>query len=89
MTDQTTLARHAALVDDMGQALGVDLDEEVLRGSLTPDTLVDAVLSCTNCTNPAQCRGWLDRQEGVAVMPPEYCRNSDLLLPLRDAAAKR
>lgn len=89
MTTQTTMAKHAALVDDMGQALGVDLQEEMLRGALDPDTLVDTVLSCTNCTDPTACRAWLTLQEDVAETTPGFCRNTDLLLRLRDAADAR
>ena len=89
MTTQSTLAKHAALVDDMGRALGVDLEEEMLRGALRPDTLVDAVLSCTNCTDPGKCRAWLSQQDGLSETTPSYCRNTDVLVPLRDAAAKR
>lgn len=89
MTTQSTLAKHAALVDDMGSALGVDLEEEVLRGALDPSVLVDAVLSCTNCTDPSHCSAWLAAQTDVAETTPGYCRNTDLLLRLRDEAAKR
>ncbi len=89
MPTQTMLAKHAALVDDMGEALGVDLEEKVLRGDLTPDTLVDAVLSCTNCTDPEACRKWLDTQQGTAATTPGYCRNTELLEGLRDGALRR
>jgi hypothetical protein len=89
MTQHTTLAKHAALVDDMGHALGVDLEEEVLRGSVTPDRLVDAVLSCTNCTDPTRCRAWLDGREGIASATPDYCRNDNLFEGLRAVVEKR
>lgn len=89
MTQHTTLAKHAALVDDMGHALGLDLQEEVLRGSVTPERLVDAVLSCANCTDPTRCRAWLDGRDGTASATPEYCRNDDLFAGLRDATGKR
>lgn len=89
MTNTTILAKHAALVDDMGQALGVDLEEKVLRGDLAPDDLVDAVLSCSNCTDPGKCRAWLDSRESVAATTPGYCRNTELLEGLRDGVARR
>ena len=45
MQNNETIKRHAGLVDDMATTLGVDLEEAVLRGEITPDEVVDAVLS--------------------------------------------
>lgn len=89
MTSETQLAKHAALVDEMGTALGVDLEEQVLRGELTPDDLVDAVLSCTNCTDPERCQQWLAQREGVAETPPGYCRNTEMFDRLRAETPSR
>lgn len=83
MSETTQMARHAALVDKMSTALGVDLEESVLRAQLRPDTLVDAVLSCTNCTNPGACETWLATRDGVEQQPPGYCRNTGLFAALK------
>lgn len=47
MPSNTTIRRHAVLVDRMATALGRDLEEEVMRGRLSPDDLPDMVLRCT------------------------------------------
>lgn len=76
------LKRHAALVDRMAGALGLDLEEQALRGRLSIDELTDAVLRCTGCSDPAYCSGWLERT-AKAVAPPGYCRNRELFAGLR------
>lgn len=81
MSNPQTLRKHAALVDRMSGAVGVDLEEMILRGQLQGATLGDAVLGCTGCTNPEGCGHWLDRQEGIdgtADATPDFCRNSSL-----------
>lgn len=81
MQNNQTLRSHAALVDRMADAVGVDLEEMIMRGQLQIATLGDAVLGCTGCTNPGACRKVLDAQEaGGAAMDaaPDYCRNGDL-----------
>ncbi|MEB8388101.1 DUF6455 family protein [Rhodobacteraceae bacterium KMM 6894] len=86
MSDPQTLREHAALVDRMSGAAGVDLEEMILRGQLQIDTLGDAVLACTGCANPEGCRHWLDRQErtgDVAETSPGFCRNTDLFRALK------
>jgi hypothetical protein len=81
MQNQTTLKRHAGLVDQMAGQLGLDLEEEVLRGNLRPDEVPDLVLSCTNCTNPDDCERWLAENDG-AQATPSYCRNAKLFAQL-------
>lgn len=82
MHDTKTLRRHAALVDRMATARGVDLEESMLRGKLSIPELDDAVLSCTGCTQPCACESWLDDQTAVAAASPSYCRNADLFSDL-------
>lgn len=77
MQSQTTLKRHAALVDDMARARGIDLEEVMLRGKLTMSELEDAVLRCTSCTSVDACKHWLAKQDGSAPGVLGYCRNSD------------
>jgi hypothetical protein len=81
MANPQTLREHAALVYRMSDAVGVDLEEMILRGQLQTDTLGDAVLGCTGCSNPTGCGHWLDDRErtsGVAKTSPGFCRNTDL-----------
>lgn len=81
MQNSQTMRRHAALVDRMADAVGVDLQEMIMRGQLQISTLGDAVLGCTGCTNPGACRQVLEAQEAGGAMlegAPEYCRNGDL-----------
>lgn len=85
MPDDLRIARHATLVDWMATSQGVDLEEAILRGALTEEARTDAVLSCTNCTNPGDCEGWLAAQSGApaASSPPGYCRNTGLFATLK------
>lgn len=78
MQSPSTLKRHAALVDSMADARGVDLQEQALRGNVSTDEITDAVLSCTNCTSPEACTGWLARQTQPSSTSPDYCRNTSL-----------
>lgn len=78
MPANLTYKRHADLVDRMANALGLDLEEKIMEGKLQIDTLGDAVLRCTGCTDPTACEGWLATVEGVAPEAPGMCRNVDL-----------
>ncbi|MFU8883335.1 MAG: DUF6455 family protein [Rhodobacterales bacterium] len=88
-----TLRHHADLVDKMAGALGVDLEESVMRGDLSPDALPDMVLRCSACANPAQCADWLSRNPrfsdaaGVNTSGPDtapyYCRNAEVFDDLK------
>jgi len=81
MQSSLTLKRHADLVDRMATAQGVDLEETMMAGHLTPGELGEAVLACTGCAAPGACAHWLDAHEpGEAA--PSYCRNADLLAGL-------
>lgn len=50
------LRTHAALFDDMGQALGLDLQEEAIAGRLNFDEIGEAVLRCTRCAHPENAK---------------------------------
>jgi hypothetical protein len=78
MQSRDTIKRHAALVDRMAQAQGIDLEEAVLRGDVGVEDLSDAVLSCTACSNPDHCTHVLDTKDGAETEIPGYCRNSAL-----------
>jgi len=79
MYENQTVKKHAALVDRMATALGVDLEEEVMAGRLDYDALPDLVLRCTGCCQPDACAEWLDDQHGRAAQAPCYCRNAEAL----------
>ena len=68
---------YAALVDDMAEARGIDLQEAAMRAQLTPSDISDMVLRCTGCTNPEECKKWLAAQTGAVSDTPEYCRNRE------------
>lgn len=78
MTMSTTYRRHAELVDRMGDALGLDLEEKTFEGQLSLDTLSDVVLRCTGCADPDGCEHWLAAQDGIAEHAPSMCRNGDI-----------
>lgn len=81
MHNREQLKRHADLVDRMANVRGIDLEEQALRGNVSIDEITDAVLSCTNCTNPEHCQQWLNGRDS-APATPEYCRNADLFSAL-------
>ncbi|MGR3377675.1 DUF6455 family protein [Salipiger abyssi] len=83
MPGRTDFKRHATLVDHMANTLGLDLEEQMLRGKLTFSQLDDAVLSCTGCTQPCACETWLATRAKTADAPPFYCRNTQLFDELR------
>lgn len=82
MQDRDSLKRHAALVDRMATALGIDLEEAALTGRVALDEISEAVLRCTGCADPAHCEGWLGARVS-AEAAPGYCRNRDLMARLR------
>lgn len=80
MHNQTTLAKHAALVDAMSDRLGIDLEEATLRGQIDFGEIADAVLRCTGCTGVEGCQNFLDH--GIGQDFPDYCRNAGLFREL-------
>ena len=78
MSANLTNKRHADLVDRMATTLGLDLEEKMMEGQLQIDTLGDAVLRCTGCSDPDGCERWLAEQTGIAPDSPPMCRNADL-----------
>ncbi|WP_299848818.1 DUF6455 family protein [uncultured Roseovarius sp.] len=83
MTNPTNLRRHADLVDRMATTLGLDLEEITIAGQLQIDTLGEAVMACTGCTNADGCERWLEMQTKTAPAAPGMCRNSDLFERLK------
>ena len=86
MKDTEALARSATLLDRMAGAVGVDLEEAILTaGTLTIDELTDAVLRCTDCSDPGHCAGWLAARSEPAERTPGYCRNREMMARLQSA----
>lgn len=79
MQDTATLKKHAALFDEMGAALGLDLQQQAIAGVLPRDEISEAVLRCTKCAHPEQCASFLSGSGRQLATPPDYCRNRDLL----------
>lgn len=80
MTRTNQLKHHANLVDRMANAVGVDLQEHMLRpDGPTIDDLTDAVLRRTQCSDPGHCAQWLSERSAGADRTPGYCRNQDFL----------
>lgn len=83
MSGKTKFDEHSDLVERMAGTLGVDLDAAMMAGRWTPDDLLATVARCLGCTDPDECRGWLDDNSTGAAEPPRYCRNKDILETLR------
>jgi hypothetical protein len=81
MQNTLTLKRHADLVDRMATAQGIDLEETMMSGHLTPGELGEVVLACTGCAAPGACERWLDSRE-AGEEAPDYCRNTGLFAEL-------
>ena len=90
LPEKGKLGIHAALFDQMGQAVGLDLQEEAISGRLTFDEIAEAVLRCSRCAHPDTCQDWLGSTDRDAVggIAPDYCRNRDLLEYLREPSEK-
>lgn len=85
MQSPKTLKHHAALVDQMAETVVIDLEEAVLSGAARFDEVADAVLRCTECSDPEHCASWLKTAERQAE-PPAYCRNFTLFTASRGGA---
>lgn len=87
MSGQKRYAEHAKLVEEMANALGVDLTEEMMAGRWTPEDMQATVTRCLGCTDPAHCQGWLKDNKSGASETPGYCRNKELLEAMRERLA--
>ncbi len=89
MQSQEKLKHHADLVDRMATAIGVDLEDLLFRGQMSPSDVPDAVLRCAACSDPVHCNAWLNRRDTLADATPGYCRNADLMATLREKTSVR
>jgi len=83
MTTPQIRQRHADLIERMANALGLDLDERIMQGGLDIESLDDAVLRCTLCSDPEGCEHWVSAQQDEAPAAPEMCRNLALFQALK------
>lgn len=83
MSDDKKLERHAGLVDRMAKSQGVDMDEAVQRGDLSPDQMDQTVYTCLGCSQTEACERWLSLNTEGAEATPGYCRNEDLFAFLK------
>jgi hypothetical protein len=74
--------KHSGLVNRMAETLGVDLTEEMLRGTLPPQDLRATVLNCMGCREAGACESWLQAHPEGADAAPSYCRNRERLAAL-------
>ncbi|WP_170409686.1 DUF6455 family protein [Ruegeria atlantica] len=77
MLGKDTLKRHAELVDQMATHVGVDLEDAALGGDVSIDQISNAVLRCSDCSNPDHCEQFL-AHSSPDRKTPEYCRNAAL-----------
>ncbi|MDF1716691.1 MAG: DUF6455 family protein [Antarcticimicrobium sp.] len=88
MHDRHTLKRHAALVDRMASALGIDLEEAALAGRLAFDEIADAVLRCAGCVGAVRCAE-ISGTPASGVAAPVYCANRRMFSRLVAARTPR
>ena len=78
MTVMHKISRHAGLVNEMANALGVDLIDEALAGRINEARLREAVGRCVSCDASTGCERWIEAHRRGAGAPPMFCRNNDL-----------
>lgn len=88
MTEESPISRHTHLFHQMAEALGVDLEAELLSGRLTLEDLAEDILRCRTCEGASACTVWLETASaGAEDSPPGYCRNA-VHLRLQKAIAR-
>ncbi|SOC16413.1 DUF6455 family protein [Rhodobacter maris] len=91
MYGRKTLNRHAALMNRMAQVLGINLTERMIRGKISGEEWREAVVRCTNCSDPGECMHWLAEHAEAGTDPnarpvaeaPSYCTNKMMMARLR------
>lgn len=67
--------RHARLMNGMADALGVDLETEMMSGRMPPETYREKLFRCVGCRDAAACEKLLETAQGFLEGAPDYCRN--------------
>ena len=94
MHGRKTLNRHAALMNRMAQAVGLNLTEMMLQGKLDGDDWRAAVVRCSDCPEPTECLHWLSEHDDAsgratpAAEVPDYCTKREMMARLRAARAR-
>ncbi|MFD2174487.1 DUF6455 family protein [Rhodobacter lacus] len=91
MYGRKTLNRHAALMNRMAQVLGINLTERMIAGKISGEEWREAVVRCTNCSDPGECMHWLAEHAEAGTDPnappiaaaPSYCTNKMMMARLR------
>lgn len=69
--------KHAKLVSQMADKVGLDLLEIMQRGELDSEDLRMMVHRCEGCTSPEDCTQKLASGQ-ITDTPPDYCRNANI-----------
>ncbi len=94
MTDPKTLNMHAALVNRMGDVLGVDFTQAKAHGHVSDKAWSETVTRCTQCSQPGKCQEFLAAQEAPedrearADQAPDYCNNRHMMGRLKRLMAQ-
>ena len=72
------ISRHAGLMGDMAETLGVDFAARIAHDPALVAQYREAVMRCAHCSHEGECEGWLAGHDH-ADATPDYCRNKDLL----------
>lgn len=84
MAMSSKFAAHAELVEKMADTLGVDVEELMQRGRLSPEELDESVLRCIGCLEVGACQHFLAEDEDAARdEPPGFCRNKEFFEALK------
>ncbi|MEC8040799.1 MAG: DUF6455 family protein [Pseudomonadota bacterium] len=79
-SDRTPEKNHTALFHHMADAMGVNLEKELLSGRLKLEDLSQSIERCKGCAGPGACKVWLEHATpGQEDLPPGYCRNATFL----------
>lgn len=79
MFSLSRIDRHAELMNRMADTVGADFTRAIVTGAMSGEMYRQAILSCTNCSHPEECQGWLEAHPEGAERPPAYCRNGSML----------
>ncbi|RWD57040.1 MAG: hypothetical protein EOS36_27205 [Mesorhizobium sp.] len=77
---------RTTLMGRMMQTMGVDRQLKTVPDHIA--VVNRAADRCRSCGHQAECSTWLDSHEQADV-PPDYCRNADLIARLQHAAGLR
>ena len=80
------LTAKAELIDGMMSTVGVRDEFSHMQGGA--EALRLATMRCMSCSKPGACASWLSEHE-TAAEAPDFCRNQDLFVRLRETIDSR